>query len=105
MNPIPANQAVLAVVETDHGVYDEATRKEIAAALKRIDMTDAETADDDDMEIKVCWILCILCDCAQLYSYRLLLLFNSWCCMMFNCFDCKMWKCDTFITLRLEWIF
>lgn len=56
VNPIPSNQAVLAVVEADHGVYDEATRKEIAAALKRIDMTETEEKEDeesDDMEIKV----------------------------------------------------
>ncbi|XP_055389002.1 splicing factor 3B subunit 3-like [Condylostylus longicornis] len=53
-SPIPPNQAVLAVVEADHGVYDEATRKEIASALKRIDMTEADEAKDesDDMEIK-----------------------------------------------------
>lgn len=55
-SPIPPNQAVLAVVEADHGVYDEATRQEIAAALKRIDMTESGEGKDeeesDDMEIK-----------------------------------------------------
>lgn len=41
-------------MEADHGVYDEATRHEIAAALKRIDMTEDEKEEEsDDMEIKV----------------------------------------------------
>lgn len=54
-NPVPSTQAVLAVVEADHDVYDEATRKEISQALRRIKIDGADAGDNDesdDMEIK-----------------------------------------------------
>jgi hypothetical protein len=45
---------VIAVVEADHDVYDEATRKEIAHALHRIKIDGADNNEEsDDMEIKV----------------------------------------------------
>lgn len=55
-NPIPPTQAVLAVVEADHDVYDETTRKEISQALQRIKIDGAEANDNDesdDMEMQV----------------------------------------------------
>ncbi|XP_053993630.1 uncharacterized protein LOC128884334 isoform X2 [Hylaeus volcanicus] len=52
-NLIPPTQAVIAVVEADHDVYDEATRKEIAHALHRIKIDGVENNEEsDDMEIK-----------------------------------------------------